>query len=71
MIAELLDERAESTPVARPTLLRADELSHELGVSERTIDRLRNDGMPTVWVAQSPRFCLPAVLSWLESRGQP
>lgn len=65
-VAEALSE-----PQAHaPALLTANSLSDALGVSPRTVRRLTLAGMPTLMVADSPRFELEAVLQWLRDRNQ-
>lgn len=56
-------------PAQRPALLDKRGLAMELGVSERTIDRLRELGMPVLMLLDSPRFQLGAVLEWLAHNG--
>ena len=50
-------------------LLDRRGISEVLGVSLLTLDRLRAEGMPTVWVsAEAPRFESDRVLEWLRGR---
>lgn len=51
-----------------PALLTQDALARELGVSPRTVYELRQQGLPTVLVCESPRFELAACLAWLRER---
>ena len=56
-----------------PALLDRAMLARALRVSKPTIDRLRRDGCPTLWVGGSPRFELDRVLEFLrqnESNGR-
>lgn len=63
-IAELVERAAEP----RPALLTTEQLARELGVSVATVRRMKCDGMPVVWVVESPRYQLDEVLVWLRSR---
>ncbi len=57
-----------------PSLLDQNALARELGVSARTVYTLRQQGLPVVWLLDSPRFDLAACLAWLRdqkpTRGQ-
>lgn len=53
---------------ARPALIDQNALARELGVSSRTIYTLRERGLPTVMVGDSPRFELAVVLEWLREQ---
>lgn len=57
-------ERAEQAPV----LLDRAALARKLGCSPSHVDTLRAEGMPTVWLGQSPRFELEPCLAWLRER---
>lgn len=46
-------------------ILTKTELAQELKSSERTIDRLRKSGMPTIKKGNYVRFELEKVLEWL------
>lgn len=50
-----------------PALLDRQQLARALGVSERTLRRMRDLGLPTLWLIDSPRFELAAVLEWVRS----
>lgn len=67
-VADALAERANDNG---PALLDQAQLAKAIGVSTRTIFELRKQGLPTVWVCESPRFELAAVLDWLKSRPAP
>lgn len=54
-------------PEPAPALLDRNQLARELSVSQATIDRLRREGLPTIWLFDAPRFELVAVLAWLKS----
>lgn len=51
-----------------PSLVDREGLAKALGCSVGTVDRLRDDGMPTLAVGDSPRFQLSVVLTWLAAR---
>ena len=48
-------------------MLTREELAIKLGVSPRTIDNWRKDGMPTIKKGNYVRFELDKVLSWLRN----
>lgn len=54
-------------PPAPSALLDRHEIARALGVSARTVARLREAGMPVVWVIESPRFELADVMDWLRT----
>lgn len=46
------------------------ELAHMMGVSVRSVDRLRAMGMPSsTWGIRSRRFLASEAISWAKSRG--
>jgi ParB-like chromosome segregation protein Spo0J len=49
-------------------LLTREQVAQSLGVSLATIARLSRDGCPRVFVGDSPRFRLDALLHWIEER---
>lgn len=55
---------------APPALIDKRALAFELGVSERSVDRLREQGLPTVRVLDAVRFDLENVLRWLADRDE-
>jgi hypothetical protein len=68
-VATALAERSEAGPGAdSPALLTQHALADTLGTTTRTVFNLRRRGLPVVWLSESPRFELPAVLAWLRSR---
>jgi len=76
-VAELTDlvrqvalEAAAETAEPPPALLDRAGLARALGVGTTTVDRLRRDGCPVVWLGDSPRFELAACLAWLRARGK-
>jgi hypothetical protein len=56
--------------LVRPRLVSQEVLAHELGVSPRTVYALRQEGLPTVLVGESPRFEVDVVIGWLKARGE-
>lgn len=48
-----------------PQLLDREGLAQQLGVSTRMVDKLRRQGLPTVWLGKCPRFVLTDVVAWL------
>jgi hypothetical protein len=61
-------ELEEVDKPAAPALVDRAGLSRALGVSLATVDRLRAEGIPTIWVADSPRFEVAAVVTFLRDR---
>jgi hypothetical protein len=56
-------------PAGKPALLTTAELAHELRVCGKTVSRLREEGLPTVYLGDAcPRFVLADALTWLKSR---
>ncbi len=53
---------------SQPALLDRAGLAQALGVSTRSLDTLRHEGLPELRVGDAPRFDLPEVLAWLRSR---
>jgi hypothetical protein len=51
-----------------PRLLDRRGLAEALGCGVDTVDKLRKDGLPTVWVVDSPRFDFAECLAWLKAR---
>jgi hypothetical protein len=66
-----LAEALERAKAPAPTLATREACSRYLGITVRSLDTLRADGLPTVWVLSSPRFDLGEVMAWLRTRGQP
>lgn len=56
---------APATPRDPPALVDQDTLCQLLSVSRPTVWRLRQDGLPVVYVRSRPRFDPAAVLAWL------
>lgn len=51
-------------------ILTREELAKFLKVTERTIDRLRKEGMPWYKVGVNVRFNKEKVLQWLEEKSK-
>jgi hypothetical protein len=66
-VLDALAELSHNEKNSRVLLNRAD-LARALGVSIATVARLRAEGVPCLLVGDSPRFCLEAVVPWLEAR---
>lgn len=62
-----LAEAFEAATAARGLATR-EETARHLAISTRSLDTLRAQGLPTVWVIDSPRFDLVEVLGWLRGR---
>lgn len=58
---------AELEPTVQPKLLNRDQCAQALGVHPKTLKRLRDLGLPTVWVCDSPRFELDKVIEWVRT----
>jgi len=50
--------------------LSRKELAAKLNVSLSTLDKMRDDGMPTVMIYKNPRFDFSAVLQWIEEQSR-
>ena len=71
LVAEVVQAAVDD--VARPplpALLDREQIAAQLGCSLPTIDRLRREGMPTVFLGEAPRFELAMCLDWLRQRGR-
>lgn len=62
--AVVREELAAVAPSA-PALLDREGLAQALQCSAGMVDKLRKQGLPTVWLGESPRFVLADVLKWL------
>jgi hypothetical protein len=56
---------AEQSDSAAPVLLDRAGIAQRLGVGTSTVDRLRRDGLPCVFIGDSPRFLLAECVAWL------
>jgi hypothetical protein len=56
---------AEQREDAAPALLDRNGIARALGVGTSTVDRLRRDGLPCVFIGESPRFLSDECLAWL------
>lgn len=70
LLREELD-RCVAEIEAPPALITQGDLARHLGVSDRTVFELRKQGLPTVWICESPRFELATCLEWLRARRAP
>lgn len=69
--AELPAALAEALEAAKPPaerLANREECARFLGISPRSLDTLRLQGLPTLWVLESPRFDLHDIRAWIASR---
>lgn len=64
--ADAVAERIQSSTA--PALLDRSDLARALGCSVGTVNRLIHDGVPCVWLVDSRRFELAAVLEFLRNR---
>jgi len=53
---------------AGPRLEDRAGLARSLKTSLATVDRLRTQGLPTVWLCDAPRFDVAEVVAWLKER---
>jgi hypothetical protein len=58
----------EATPDNTPVVPDRRGIARALAVGTSTVDRLRREGMPFVWIGDSPRFELVRCLEWLRGR---
>jgi hypothetical protein len=65
---ETLEKRLAELTGGEPALDDREAHARWLGVSLGTLDKLRRDGLPTLWVADSPRFERSATREWLKTR---
>jgi hypothetical protein len=69
LIRDAVANALEAMPgPSTPHLLDRRGLAEALGCCPDTVDKLRKEGLPTVWVVDSPRFELDRVLEWLRER---
>jgi hypothetical protein len=65
---DVLEQRLAALGGGEPRLDDRVEHARWLGVSLGTLDKLRRDGLPTMWVADAPRFERGATREWLKTR---
>jgi hypothetical protein len=71
LVRDAISEALTSTPAeALPALLDRNGLARMLSVGIGTVDRLRREGCPVMWLGDSPRFELAACIEWLRLRGR-
>ncbi len=59
---------AEASQDTAPLLLDRAGIARRLGIGTSTVDRLRREGMPCVFVGDSPRFMVDDCLAFLRIR---
>lgn len=64
-LAEALDANKSSLP----QLATREQCAKALNISTRSLDTLRSQGLPVVWVLDSPRFDVAEVVTWLREKG--
>jgi hypothetical protein len=67
VVQAAVDEVARPRPTA---LIDTQDLATELHVSEPTIRKMRDEGMPVIRIGETYRYELAAVLAWLRQRGK-
>jgi hypothetical protein len=71
LLNRVLDKRiAELLADKPPKLLTKEQLAEWLVISEKTVDRLRKEGLPCLMAGDSPRFDRERCTAWLEARGE-
>jgi hypothetical protein len=65
-VQDALAEHQPSAPA--PALFDRTGIAQRLGLGTTTVDRLRRDGMPCVFIGDSPRFELAECLAWIRGR---
>ncbi len=69
LVQEAIQAAVDEVARPRPTaLIDTHQLAVELKVSEPTVRRLRDQGMPFVRIGDTFRYELAAVLDWLRTR---
>lgn len=71
IVGAVSEALADFAPAPVEGLLDRAELARRLGVTTRSLDRLRREGMPELRVGDVPRWQWQSVLEWLATRGQP
>jgi hypothetical protein len=67
---ERMSEIAPALPAGPPPLLDRKGLAKALRVSVPTVDRLRREGLPTIYItSEAPRWRLEDAIGWLRERG--
>jgi hypothetical protein len=59
---------AEQRQETAPALFDRGGIAQQLGVGTTTVDRLRREGLPCVYLGDCPRFELAECLAWIRSR---
>jgi hypothetical protein len=64
------DVLAEHQPEVVPALFDRAGIAQRLDIGISMVDRLRREGMPCIFIGDSPRFEVMACLEWLRCRSQ-
>lgn len=64
-VQEALVEQQQEPP---PALFDLAGIAQRLGIGITTVNRLRREGMPCVFIGDSPRFDLTECLRWIRER---
>jgi hypothetical protein len=65
LVRDIVRSELAAIAPSSPALLDREGLAQQLGVSTGMVDKLRRQGLPTVWLGECPRFVLADVLEWL------
>jgi hypothetical protein len=65
MFRAVVREELAAVAPSTPALLDREGLAQALQCSAGMVDKMRKQGLPTVWLGESPRFVLADVLTWL------
>jgi hypothetical protein len=65
LIREELEHALGQAREQAPVLLDREALARALVISIGTVDRLRKQGLPCIWIVQAPRFQIDEVFAWL------
>jgi hypothetical protein len=67
-VADALAELAPSASPPPAALVDTEELCRQLTCSRSMVGRLRDEGLPCVYLGDSPRFVVADVVAWLHAR---
>lgn len=65
LVRDIVRSELAAIAPSAPALLDREGLAQQLGISTGMVDKLRRQGLPTVWIGECPRFVLAEVLAWL------
>ena len=68
LVARAVGDALASTPPLSARLLDRVQLAVALSCSAATVDKLRRQGMPCLYLGDSPRFEVEDCVAWLRSR---